>query len=41
MRCGVGLAGPHARDLGGMGAIPTPEAVAQAAGELTRRAPRC
>ena len=41
MRCGVGPAGPHARDLGGVGSVPTPEAVEQAAGELMRRAPRC
>ena len=41
MRCGVGPAGPHARDLGGVGSIPTPEAVERVAGELMRRAPRC
>ena len=41
MRCGVGLAGPSARDLGGIGFIPAPEAVEHAAGELMRRAPRC
>ena len=41
MRCGVGLAGPSARDLGGIGSIPAPEAVERAAGELMRRSPRC
>jgi heptosyltransferase-1 len=41
MRCGVAPAGPHARDLGGAGSMPTPEAAARAAGELMRRAPRC
>jgi len=41
MRCGVGLAGPSARDLGGIGFMPAPEAVEHAAGELMRRAPRC
>ena len=40
MRCGVGPAGPHARDLGGVGSIPTPEAVERTAGELMRRASR-
>ncbi len=40
-RCGVGPAGPRARDLGGVGATPTPEALERAAGELMRRAPRC
>jgi heptosyltransferase-1 len=40
-RCGVGLAGPSARDLGGIGAGPTLEEVQQAAGELMRRVPRC
>lgn len=39
--CGVAAAGPHARDLGGVGCTPTPEAVLQAAGALTQRAPRC
>jgi heptosyltransferase-1 len=39
--CGVGRAGPRARDLGGAGAMPTPEAVGQAAGALMQRAPRC
>ncbi len=38
-RCGVGLAGPSARDLGGIGAVPAPEAVESAAGELMRCAP--
>ena len=41
MRCGVGLAGPSARDLGGIGSIPAPDAVERAAGELMRRSPRC
>jgi heptosyltransferase-1 len=41
LRCGVEPAGPHARDLGGVATTPTPEAVASAAGELMRRAPRC
>jgi heptosyltransferase-1 len=41
MRCGVGPAGAHARDLGGVGSVPTPDAVERAAGELMRRAPRC
>jgi len=39
--CGVGLAGPWARDLGGIGAPPTPEIVERTAAELMRRAPRC
>ena len=34
MRCGVGPAGAHARDLGGVGRVPTPAAVERAAGEL-------
>ena len=41
LRCGVGVAGPHARDLGGVGSMPTPEAVERAAGELMRCAPHC
>jgi len=40
-RCGVGIAGPSARDLGGIGVVPTLEEVQRAAGELMRRAPRC
>ena len=40
-RCGVGLAGPSARDLGGIGIVPTPDDVQRAAGELMRRAPAC
>jgi heptosyltransferase-1 len=40
-RCGVGLAGDSARDLGGIGRAPTPEAVEHTAGELMRRSPRC
>jgi heptosyltransferase-1 len=39
--CGVGPAGPHARDLGGAGMVPTPESVGQAAAALMRRAPHC
>ncbi len=34
MRCGVGPAGAHARDLGGVGKVPSPAAVERAAGEL-------
>jgi heptosyltransferase-1 len=41
MRCGVGPAGAHARDLGGVGRVPSPAAAERAAGELIRRAPRC
>ncbi len=41
MRCGVGPAGAHARDLGGVGKPPSPAAAERAAGELMRRAPRC
>jgi heptosyltransferase-1 len=41
LRCGVGPAGPWARDLGGIGNPPTPEAVLRAAADLMRRAPRC
>jgi len=41
LRCGVGPAGAHARDLGGVGRVPSPAAVERAAGELIRRAPRC
>ncbi len=41
MLCGVGPAGAHARDLGGVGRVPSPAAVERAAGELIRRAPRC
>jgi heptosyltransferase-1 len=40
-RCGVGLAGPSARDLGGIGIVPAPDDVQRAAGELIRRAPAC
>ena len=39
--CGVGPAGLHARDLGGVGSMPTPEAVEQAAEALMQRARRC
>ena len=41
LRCGVGPAGPWARDLGGIGTPPDPEAVLRAASELMRNAPRC
>jgi len=41
LRCGVGLAGQSARDLGGIGVVPTPDEVQRAAGELMRRAPAC
>ncbi len=41
LRCGVGPAGPWARDLGGIGTPPTPEDVLRAASELMRHAPRC
>ena len=34
LRCGVGPAGAHARDLGGVGRVPSPAAVERAAGEL-------
>ena len=40
-RCGVGLAGASARDLGGIGIAPKPDEVQRAAGELMRRAPAC
>ncbi len=40
-RCGVGLAGPLARDLGGIGMVPAVEDVQRTAGELMRDAPRC
>ena len=39
--CGVGPAGPWARDLGGIGTPPAPEAVLRTASELMRNAPRC
>lgn len=35
--CGVAPAGPHARDLGGVGTVPTPESVERAATALMRR----
>jgi heptosyltransferase I len=38
---GVALAGPHARDLGGRGRVPTLEEAQAAAGELLRASPRC
>jgi heptosyltransferase-1 len=40
-RCGVGLAGPSARDLGGIGVLPTLEDVRRTAGELMRRTAHC
>ena len=39
--CGVRLAGPWARDLGGIDGAPTPEMVERTAAELMRSAPRC
>jgi heptosyltransferase-1 len=39
--CGVGPAGRHARDLGGVGSMPTPDAVEQAAEALMQRTLRC
>ena len=41
LRCGVGPAGAWARDLGGIGAMPTPDDVLGAAAESMRLAPRC
>ncbi len=38
---GVALAGPHARDLGGRGRMPTLDEAQAAASELLRAAPRC
>lgn len=38
---GVACAGPHARDLGREGEMPSVEAVIAATGELMRQAPRC
>ena len=38
---GVERTSASARDLGGVGRIPTPEAVVDAAGAVLRRAPRC
>ena len=38
---GVALAGPHARDLGGRGAVPTLDEAQAATGALVRAAPRC
>lgn len=38
---GVALAGPHARDLGGRGRVPTLEEAQAAAGELLRASPHC
>lgn len=38
---GVALAGPHARDLGGLGAVPPLDEALAAAGALLRAAPRC
>lgn len=38
---GVAVAGPHARDLGGCGVIPSLDDVRAAIGELVRAAPHC
>jgi heptosyltransferase-1 len=38
---GVARAGPHCRDLGGIGAVPTPRAVIAAVGALLRTLPDC
>ena len=38
---GVALAGPHARDLGGRGDVPTLDEAQAAAGELLRASTRC
>jgi lipopolysaccharide heptosyltransferase I len=38
---GVALAGPHARDLGGCGHVPTLDEVQAAAAELLHASPRC
>ena len=38
---GVAIAGPHARDLGGRGTVPSLDQARAALGELVRRAPRC
>ena len=38
---GVERAGALARDLGGVGSVPTPDEVLSAAGALLQRAPRC
>jgi len=38
---GVAHASARARDLGGVGAVPTPDDVRAAAGELMRQAPHC
>ncbi|CAG0963576.1 heptosyltransferase I [Burkholderiales bacterium] len=40
-RAGVAIAGAHARDLGGRGAVPEVDAARAALGELVRAAPRC
>jgi len=40
-RHGVECAGPHGRDLGDVGAVPSVDAVLGAAGERLRAAPRC
>lgn len=40
-RAGVAIAGPHARDLGGGGAIPSADAARAALGDRLRHAPRC
>lgn len=38
---GVSIAGPHARDLGGRGSVPSFDEVAAALGALLRAGPRC
>jgi heptosyltransferase I len=38
---GVAIAGPHARDLGGCGHVPTLDEAQGTAGELLRASPRC
>jgi heptosyltransferase-1 len=40
-RAGVAIAGPHARDLGGRGAVPSLDDARGALGALVRSAPRC
>ena len=40
LRCGVGPAGPRARDLGGIGTPPAPDAVERSARELMRNIAR-
>jgi heptosyltransferase-1 len=40
-RAGVAIAGPHARDLGGRGVVPSVEDARTALGDRLRHAPRC